>query len=152
MAARLACIAALAALGALNREVTGLLIGLSLFAAYPRQWRYWLPIGAIIASIFIGLRVLIPAPPSMFSPAHVWQLNRTPWRWYGAIRAVGLIGPLFGLIGIALWQAPQRIQWRIAIVLIPYLLLVLVFGVWQETRLLMPVLILGLPLIRKDTL
>lgn len=140
---RFAAIAALVIIGALNRETTALLIALTFLAAYPAKWRWWLFYGLLLAGILIGLRMLIPVAPTIYNAGYVWSLNTQTWRTGGAL----LYLPLMGLLlTVCYAHNPNRqLMLRVIIALTPYLLLVAVFGVWQEARLLMPVLILSVP-------
>lgn len=144
MAPRVAVLAALVALATLTRETAGLLIALSVLAAYPRRIRLWLPLLGLVAGLMIALRLAIMTTPCC-TPAHVWASNTTPWRLAGAARHLGLLLPLLVLCARGLYRSSPPLQRRIASVLLPYLALIGLFGVWQETRLLMPVFILSIP-------
>ena len=92
--------------------------------------------------VLFGLRLIVNAEPSPYSIAYTWQLNTTDWRLRGAMVYIGLLIPLF----VALYINMQRAWgYRCAFILLPYLALYALFGVWQETRLLMPLLIFGVP-------
>ena len=147
MVGRIVAITALAALGVLNRETTGMLIGLSVFAVYPRHWRYWMPVLLVTTFLFLGLRVLIDAP-ACCSIAQVWSWNTEPWRLTGAQQFIGLLSPVLALCVYGWVKSEWAIRRSVIIVLLPYLVLVALFGVWQEVRLLMPIFILSIPLLR----
>lgn len=140
-----AAYAALVIVGTLNRETTGILLWLSFFAAYPRAWQRWLLLGLILACVLLGLRWYIDAEPTIFTPQWVFAANLETWRLQGAILYQGLLLPLWILL---YHRMRGKTGLMVACVLIPYLLLFATFGVWQEVRLMMPVLILGIPFAR----
>lgn len=146
MAIRLAGFATLVAVATLNREMTGVLIWLSLFAAYPRRWRWWLPCGLLVVAVMVGLRWWIPAHnPSTI--AAVWQANLEPWRVRNLVVYGGLLLPALALLYLRAGQAPRRVRRMVLVVLAPYVALVVLLGVWQEVRLWMPVFLLAVPLL-----
>lgn len=147
MVRRVVAVTALAAIGIMNRETTGMLIGLSIFAVYPRQWRFWLPVFLILVSIFLSLRVLIDAPYCC-SIAQVWEWNSAAWRISGAQQFIGLLSPFLALCVYGWIKSEAAVRFSIVVVLLPYILLVVLFGVWQEVRLLMPVFIMSVPVVR----
>jgi hypothetical protein len=137
---RTALIAALVIIATLTREASGLLICLMVFADTPRYWQRWIICGICFIAVFGGLRLLIDAPETIFTPQYVWHLNTQTYRLTGAI----VYQPLFWLLTIAVGL---RVNRRLMLVLVPYLGLVAVFGVWREVRLLMPLWLLALPLL-----
>lgn len=146
MAYRVVIFTALVIIGTFNREMTGVLLWLSLFAAYPRRWQWWLPTGLLLAFILIGLRLMIHAEPASATAQWVLNANTQTWRADDAILYQGLLVPLW----ILLYRRMRGVlAVMVACVLIPYLLLFAVWGIWQEVRLLMPVFILGIPFARK---
>jgi hypothetical protein len=142
MALRFAAFAALVIIGAFNREMTGVLLWFSFFAAYPHEWKWWLFMGIVLAAILIGLRLTVNAEPALHTTAWVLDANLNTWRTPDGILYQGLLAPLWVLLYHKMRGKPARM---IMCVLIPYLLLVALFGIWQEVRLMMPVLILGIP-------
>lgn len=136
--------AALVVVGTVNREMTGLLLVLAIFADNPRHITRWGSALMIWGVIVIGLRVLILAP-NPYSVLYVWELNTTAWRWQGAVQYIGLLLPIIALIYYRVWTMPRRVLLMIASVLVPYMALWVLFATYQEVRLLMPLLILGVP-------
>jgi len=148
MALRLALFAALITIGTLTREMTGIILWLSLLAILPK--RGWLVgFGVLLVGIFAGLRLLVNAPASQFTIGYVLSLNLEAWR----LRNLLVYG---GMLTLAcLWMYANPIQYQahrrmVIIILVPYVGLTLLFGVWQEVRLWMPIFLLGIPLL-KDT-
>lgn len=126
--------------------MTAILIWLSFVAAYPRAWRWWFLYGALILAILAGLHLWIDVPSSGYTIPVVWDKNTNSWQTTGAILYISLLFPLFALL---YQNLIPRVVRMVAIVLIPYLILYALFAVWQETRLLMPVIIFGIPFARR---
>lgn len=142
---RFIAFAALVVVGTLNREMTGLLLCLSFVAMYPYHYRWIALYGALWAFIVGMLRLLVEAIPSPFTVAYVWHLNTQTWMREATPAHIGLLIPL----GVAMYAQSHRATLKPAmIVLTPYLTLYLLYAVWQETRLLMPVFIMGIPFMR----
>lgn len=139
--------AALLVISTLNREMTGVLLWLAFAVMYPREWRWWLLYGVLLVSVFAGLRLFVPITADPFTIRTVLQANLTDWRLQGAMQYQGLLLPLWVLL---YYRAQGDMRWRAAAILIPYLVLVAVFGYWQEVRLLMPLFILGIPFLRDE--
>ena len=143
---RLIVYAVLIILGGLNREMTSILLWLSFFAGYPRRWQWWCFYGLILCIVFFGLRFIVPTESSPYNAGYQWNALRPAWRLHGTILYNSLLLPLW----VFLYSHVQGSAKRLAlIVLIPYFILFAVFAVWQETRLLMPLFILGVPFMPK---
>jgi len=145
MAYRALAFAALVAIATLNREMTGLLIVLSLIASKPRQIIEWLPSMMAWGFIIVGFRVIYPVENAYPIP-HVFSMNTTIWRYQNALFYMGLLFPILLLFYVRLRTVPKPLLIKIAIVLIPYFALWLLFASYQEVRLLMPLFILGIPI------
>lgn len=128
---RTALIAALVILATLTREAAGLFICLLVFVDDYRNVKRWMVAGLCFASVFVGLRLWIDAPPTQFTPAYVWHLNTETYRIQEAL----LFLPLLALLAVVL---RVRVTRKMLMVLVPYFALVAIFGVWREVRLLMP--------------
>lgn len=144
MAYRLAAITILASIAAITRETSAFLIGLSVLVAYPRQWRWWLPLAVWLMALLLILRLAIQAQPCCW-PVDIWTANMQSTHVWAAVRQLGLLLPILLLSLFAIYRSPHALKRRIVLVLIPYLILVALFGAWRETRLLMPVFILAIP-------
>lgn len=133
-------------LAGLNREMSGILLWLSFIAVYPRKWQWWLCFGVLLCIVFFGLRVIVPTESSPYNLGYQWNALRPAWRLQGAILYNTLLAPLW----VFLYSRKREGARRLAlIVLIPYFILFAIFAVWQETRLLMPLFILGVPLMER---
>lgn len=104
----------------------------------------------MIAGIFIGLRFLIDVPASRFTIGYVLSLNLESWRLEGLL----VYGSLFALA--CAWVSQTEIidsvhKQMLIVVLIPYIALSLIFGVWQEIRLWMPIYLLCIPLLKANS-
>ena len=146
MAYRAALLAAMVAFATLHREVTGLLIVLSAIAAYRKQWIYWLPSLLTWGFLIIGFRLIYPVE-NVFSVAHVLEINTTQWRVRNAALYIGLLLPMLILFWQRFRDVPKTTRYNVLIVLIPYMGLWLLFASYQEVRLLMPLFILGIPIL-----
>jgi len=141
MAWRFIVFAALVVIGTLNRETTLGLLWLSFAVAYPHRWRWLLLYAGLGGGVLLGIRLGITAVPSHYTIPYVWYLNTQTWN----AQAVPLYWGLLICPALFLyWGAKKRLLVRSSIVLIPYLALYFLFGVWQEVRLLMPVYIMGM--------
>lgn len=143
--------AALIALATLNRE-TGVLLVLAYGAVHLSRWRErpfqikLLLYGALWAGIYLGLRLWRGAAPDMVSLQGGLNANLgDAWVSSEALINNAVLIPVW----LAAWQgfrhAPRDLR-RIALVGVPYLLLLIPFALWNETRLLLPLFALWLPL------
>lgn len=145
MVTRFALFAALVVIGTLNRETTGVLLWFSFVAMYPQKWRWWLLYGGLIAGIQIGLHLVVPANSSPYTPELVWHLNTATWN----ADAVPVYWELlFPALLFLFWKPRRQLRIPVLVVLIPYLILYFTMGIWQETRLLMPAFLMGIPVLR----
>jgi hypothetical protein len=137
----------LTAIATLNRE-TAVLLPLALIVTEDlrQEWRTGLLALLVWASVFAGLRLWLGAAPDTLTVAETWALN-TGGGWYTivAILKNAFFVPLWILAVIHAHRAPAPLQ-RLALVGLPYLALCLVFALWHEVRLWLPLLVLWLPL------
>lgn len=145
MAYRAALLAAMVALATLNREMTGLLIVLSAVAAYKKQFLYWLPALFTWGFIVLVFRIIYPVE-NVFTVAHLIEINTESWRVGNFIFYGGLMLPALLIFWHRLRFASRRLLIQSAIVLIPYFALWFLFASYEEVRLLMPLIILGIPI------
>lgn len=145
---------ALVVIGAFNRETTALLIlggyaALNFDALRRREaqaWRWLVVYAVTFAAIYAGLRLALGPAPEMVTVADAWQGN-TGGGWHTETAAVNhlLLLPLW-LLALAGWHDAPDAQKRLALVSLPYIALFLIFGFWNEIRLMMPLWALVLPL------
>jgi hypothetical protein len=132
----------------LTREITGLVMLLSLWALAPLQ-RHWLLIsGLCFAIVIIGLRLWLPNTNNPYTLSYVWSLNMAQWR----MDNLKTLGGLLALVGLWFYQNPitHPLHRRLLIwVMLPYLLITFFFGVWQEVRLWMIIFLLGIPCLQE---
>lgn len=138
---------ALVIVATVNREITALLLVVSWLALWPRRWRWGLVFAGLALVTYALVRHAVGDHSNDYTPQHVWWLNtHNP----GLLqRALG-----FNLLLVPLWLAAAR-QWgrvdsrlkRLTLVVVlVYLPPFVLLAVWQETRLLMPLVILALPI------
>lgn len=138
---------ALVALAATNREMTAVLLVTSWLAMRPRQWRVGLVYGGVAASVYGAIRLLVGPSPDPYSVAWVFELNTTTWRGVDAAKYLTLLSPLLFALAASLRRTTPELR-RLAVgVMVVYYPLWFALAIWQETRLLMPVLILLAPAI-----
>lgn len=140
---------ALVIVGTANREMTGLLLVLSWFALQPRRWRSALMYAALAGLTYATIQYSVGAVESPYTLALVWQENTTPRFLTAAIIYNLLLLPLWAA-GVACWRkTSQPLKRLILIVLAVYMPLWAALAIWQETRLLMPLVILFVPLVAR---
>jgi hypothetical protein len=132
-----------------NREVTAVLLLLSWFALYPRAWRTGLIYTAIAVGTYIAIRIAVGPREHPFGLPAVLQHNLYPWSLQNSLLYMGLLLPLFIGFVINRRAATLRLRRLSVIVLVVYLPLWAGLAIWDETRLLMPVIVLGLPVITR---
>lgn len=141
---------ALVIAGTANREMTGLLLVLSWFALQPRRWRSGLIYTALAGLVYATIQHSVGAVESPYTLALVWQENTTPRFLTAAIVYNLLLLPLW-VAGAILWpKTPQALKRLILIVLVVYMPLWAVLAIWQEVRLLMPLVILFVPVLARQ--
>jgi hypothetical protein len=133
----------LTAIGSLNRE-TGVLVPFALLIdAIARRSRKNLVMGlaGIVLSVvvFFTLRVTIGYAPQVFTLGEIWHWNRHPEAFRGAIQNVVLFlgGTGWILAACGFRRAPEFVRQTFWLLLF-YVPMYLVWGLWLEVRLLMP--------------
>lgn len=127
---------ALALAAALNRETAVFLAALWLLVT--REWGWAAAIGAITAGVFVGLRLLLGTAADSVPIADAWRMNTGGgWHTQNAILNLGVLVPFFAY---ALMQRGDETARRGVWVGAVYLPVVAIFGLWNETRLLLPLL------------
>jgi len=142
---------AIIVLATLNRE-TAVLLPLAFMALHaPRGRSSWYRRRAALflamwGGVFVGLRLWLGAAPDTLTVAETWQMN-TGGGWYSIVAMLknAFFVPVWILAAVHARLAPAPLQ-RLALVGLPYLALCLVFGLWHEVRLLLPLLVLWLPI------
>lgn len=138
--------AALVAVGTLNRETTGLILLLLVIA---HDWRKWTPIGlasAAFGAVYFGLRLALGDPGSSWTVSAVFGNNLTPGRLTISIVTYLALIPAALLTASGWGSAGEADRRRFIIVGIPYAVMALAFGHWDESRLLLPLLLITLPI------
>jgi hypothetical protein len=142
---------ALIALATLNRE-TGVLLVLAYAAVNLPRWRErrvqikFVIYGAVWAAVYMGLRLWLGRAPDMITLQETVTANLSP----GWVREQALINnsfliPVWIAACLGIPRTPRALR-RVALIGIPYLLLLIPFSLWNETRLLLPLFTLWLPL------
>lgn len=129
--------------------MTGLLLVLAWFALQPRHWRAGLSYASLAGLVYATIQYGVGPVNNPYTLALVWQENTTPRFLTAAIVYNLLLLPLWAA-GAILWpNTPQPLKRLILIVLAVYMPLWAVLAIWQETRLLMPLVILFVPLLAR---
>lgn len=129
--------------------MTAVLVVLSWFVLLPHRWRLGVLYAALALVTYGTLYLSIGAKPSEYTPAFMLAWNLEGWRLEAFAINGGMLALLIGacLLG---WRGAHHLLRRLTIVLLAvYLPLWAVFAAWQEVRLLMPLLILLLPMMRQ---
>lgn len=142
--------AALVVIGALNRE-TGVILPIAYVGLRwrdTRRLRLFLCAGGYIlvwAAVFVGVRAVIGHVPDQITVADVFKANTSsPWHMTNAAINLGVTVPVWALAALGVRGADARLR-RIALAGLPYAALFAVFGLWNETRLLLPLFALWMP-------
>ena len=129
---------ALVIVGTFNRE-TGVFLVL-MYAAVTRDWRWSVVLGAAWLAIFGGLRLAIDPARDFYTIPLIWLANT-----HSDMAAMAIPGTLMLLLvviaGLASWRRWHAQTRRAALVLPLYALAVLMFGIWGEVRLWLPVVV-----------
>jgi len=138
--------ALLVILATLNRE-TGLLLPLAYLATQGRcEWRWGALLLALWGLIFVGLRWAFGSAADNLSIGATFALNTGGGQHtQDALFNHAFFVPIWVMVIRHVRAAPimlKRLGWVAAV----YLALVAVFGLWDEVRLLLPLLVLWLPL------
>lgn len=131
--------------------MTAVLLVLSWFALRPAAWRSGLAYAGIAVAVLLIVRAAVGDAPNVYTLESVWQSNTRPRFLMSAAVYVGLLAPLM-LAAVPGWrQSAPELRRLAVIVLAVYLPGWAAFAAWQETRLLMPALILLLPIVTMRT-
>jgi hypothetical protein len=132
----------LIAVGTLNRETTGLLLGLSWVALYPRRIRLHIVYAFIAVVVYLGVRYGVGYLPRSYSFETILAINLGD-TLPRVIILNSILAPLWLALLVRIRSMPDAPR-RLALFVLPiYLLLFVRFTMWQEVRLLMPILIIG---------
>jgi hypothetical protein len=131
-------------LATLNRE-TGIYLALAALFAFPRARSSWVAFAAGLG-VLVTARLVLGDGPREVSFADAWARNTQPANVRAALLGAALLlGPVPFVAARAFPRAPRVL--RRASLLVPvHLALIAVFGVWMETRLLIPLLAVLVPL------
>lgn len=140
----------LIAIATLNRETAILLpilFGFIYLSRYRTRW-YWFRLilfAGIWGVVYVALRLILGPAPDGITVAEIWRSNiGGEWRSQQAILKNVFFLPLWIGAIAGLRKSPQFVR-SAALAALPYLFLFLVFALWNEVRLLLPVLVLALP-------
>lgn len=143
--------AALVVVGTLNREMTGVLLVLIWIAIYPRRWRAHLLMLAALIGTYVALRFVIGDAAVIMTVRQTWEYNTARGRLSSALLRLGLYVPLLVIVVRQFRSAPAVLR-RLLLVVVPvYLLTFIVAASWEETRLLLPLVLLALPFCKINT-
>lgn len=130
-----------------NRE-TGLFVPLLFCAALPGPWLdrkriLWLTVlGGTWAVIFLGVRAIVGPSAVPYTIRYVFRSNMHSWP-IAAMSSVAFFATIFPAV-LGARRAPVEIQ-RCALTLLPFVPLVMVFGMWWEVRHWLPMACIFLP-------
>lgn len=139
---------ALVGLGAANREMTALLLLLAFVGLRPKEWRVALVYAGIAASVYVGIRLAV-GPKEPITAAGVFTMNFEPWVSQLTILYMALLFPLVIHILLSWPRADRQLKRLFLLIAVFYIPLWAALAIWHETRLLMPLLILTLPMITR---
>lgn len=142
--------ALLVIVGTLTRE-TAILLPLAYAALHLTEWRkprialkaagYF----AAWAAVFVGLRLALGPAPHQITVAQVFAANfGGGWNTTEAILNNLFLVPIWALALVGVRGAPVTVK-RLALIGLPYAGLLAVFALWNETRLLLPLMVLWFP-------
>jgi len=142
--------AVLIVVATLNRE-TALLLPLAYVVTNLQRWRERdvLVRGAVFFGlwlvVFIGIRLVRGAAPEMVTIAGAWTANTAGWVGVDAILNHVFFIPIWVAAFAGIRLAPKFLK-QTALVGLPYVALLIPFSLWNEVRLLLPLLVLWMPL------
>jgi hypothetical protein len=138
----------LVAVATLNRETAVMLVMLYMVTSVRdrRSLAWALVYLSIWLGLLAGLRLAFDAVPASLTVRHIWQTNTRPEQLELTAKHLALFfGPLWIFAALGYRRAPLFLR-RSALVFIPYGALVLLYGLWWEVRLLMPMYPVLMPL------
>lgn len=127
--------------------MTALLLVVSWFALCPQRWRWGLVNAALAAGVYGAVVLSVGPRPGSFQQG-MFSLDPNTWAGRDGLFSLSMLLPLFILLIVSARRAPADLRRLILIVSAVYLPLWLFKSAWNETRLLMPFLILLLPLVK----
>lgn len=130
--------------------MTAVLLIASWLALKPSRWRVGLLYAAVALAVYASIRWWVgPVDKGAAIPVAL-QTNLTAYHLNGAALYIGLLLPLI-VAGLLVWRGVpaelKRVGWAVLLIYLPLWALM---AVWQETRLLMPLAIVGLPLLTRS--
>jgi len=131
--------------------MTAVLVVLSWFVLMPHRWRLGVLYAALALLTYGTLYLSIGAKPSEYTPAFMLAWNLEGWRLEAFVMNGGMLAVLIGACLLGWRKSPILLRRLALVLLVIYLPLWAVFAAWQEVRLLMPLLILLLPLLKVRT-
>lgn len=144
-------LAGMIVLATLNRETGMIGAVLTFLVIWPRDRKLALQLGALLVVAGVvtygGVRLWRGQAPHQFTFAEIVEFNMTTLRYDGAnLMLKWLVILIPGLVGLMGWRnLPSELR-LLQVFTLVYLPFILVFGVWQEIRLLAPLLIPLIPL------
>lgn len=128
--------------------MTGFLLVFIFLGLFPRRW----PLALIYAFLAFETYQLvhwgIGDRPNVYTLSHVWWLNTyNPQLVRAAITYQALLAPIWGATALHWRFAPPRLRRLLIVVCAAYLPLWALLAVWQESRLMLPLIVLALPVV-----
>jgi hypothetical protein len=101
---------------------------------------------AIWAGIYFGLRAVLGGAQPAITPPEAFSRNMAPAVSLRAIMRAGLLFGAFWIFAAAGFRRAPAFVRRVSLVAPPYIAAILVWGMWHEARLLMPLYAIVIPL------
>jgi hypothetical protein len=133
--------------GTLNREMTGVLLVL-IFWALCGDWKQTILYAGLAAFTYTLIRVGVGARPVELTLAQTFAANVYSWRTVPALLKQLLFLPLWMIVFTNRKRTAEPLR-RLVYVSIVYLIVFFAAAMWQETRLLLPVVVMLLPIAAK---
>lgn len=144
----IAAYGALVIVGVYNREITGLLLVAAWLALQPQRWRWGIVYAGLALVTYYLIQQAVGPHENGYTLQHVWHLNTySPHLLDKAINYNLMLAPLWLAI-LASWRrADVRLRRLVVTVAVFYLPPFFALAIWQETRLLMPFVVLAMPMV-----
>lgn len=141
---------ALVIVGVYNREVTGILLVAAWIALAPSRWRWALVFACLALVTYAAIQQAVGEHENRYTLQHVWHLNTySPRLLSKAINYNLMLAPLW-LALLSSWRrADPRLRRLVVTVAVMYLPPFFALAIWQETRLLMPFVVLAMPIVTR---
>ena len=131
--------------------MTAVLLVTSWWALRPRDWRAGLVYAAVALAVYGGIRLSVGDVPNGYTLESVFAGNTQPWALRSFVVYGALLLPLAGA-AVPHWRRAAAQHRRLVLVLTAvYLPLWLALAAWQEIRLLMPLIVLLLPIVTRES-